>query len=233
MRKLFAIAGTLLFTIMLASPVFAVPVLPDGETHYATYVTDTTATFNAYITDDGGEACDVRFQYYIEGGAWTDTETAWVAGYLTGESATADLTGLTEDAIYYVRVQIKNSAGTFTDSDYVVFTPNSASPTMPSRWFATPDVERFKYAFFYGMNNLIADRLDMDRDVFYMLSTLFWCVVIAILALIIGKRLVPAVIALCGSMALASLVTLLPMFFMAFSAIGIWGALKMGHPREE
>jgi hypothetical protein len=38
---------------------------------------------------------------------------------------------------------------------------------------------------------------------------------------------------LCGSMTLFSLLRLLPMFFMAFTVIAIWGIIKMGHPREE
>jgi len=231
MKKLLAIIGVLIAVIVSATPVLAVTTIPDGETRLVTFVSETAVTLNGYIIDDGGEDCEVKFQYYTGTGTWTDNDTGYVAGYATGETISVAITGLTEDAIYYYRVLIKNGAGTFT-GDGVAFTPY-ASPTMPNRWFATPDVEHFKHAFFYGIYNLAADHLNMPRETFYFLITIFWCVVIGIVALIIGKRLVPAVIAFCGAMALASLVTLLPMFMIAFSVIGIWGAIAMGHPREE
>lgn len=221
----------LIISFLVAAPVLAVDI-PDGETRYATFITTETARLNAFVIDDGGEACEVRFQYYYgDDGEWTDNETAWVAGYLTGESPYIDIDSLVENEVYYARVQIKNGAGTF-DGDPVTFTPYNA-PSMPSKWFATPDVERFHNVFFYGMYNLIADSIEMPREIFYMLATLFWCLVIFVAALLLSKRLVPALYAVSGSMALFSLVTLLPMFFIGFSVIGFLGAIKMGHPREE
>jgi len=231
MKKLSLLLGILLLGILLASPVLAVPIMPDGETRYATFITATTATLNGYVINDGGEPCEVRFQYYIDGGTWTDNTTAYVAGYVTGDSPTVDITTLTTGSLYYCRVQIKNSAGTF-DGDSAVFTAYAA-PEMPSTWFATPDYTRFNHAFFYGLYNYIADETEIPRNTFYMLATLIECVILGILALIIGKRLMPAIIVLCGTMALASLIRLLPMFFIVFSIIAIWGMIKMGHPREE
>ena len=231
MKRILILLGIIVIISLIAGQVFAVTVLPDGETRYASFITTTTARFNAHITDDGGEPCDVRFQYYIDGGTWADNDTGWVAGYITDDQPYADVTGLSTDSLYYCRAQIKNGAGTF-DGDSVAFNAYAA-PEMPSKWFATPDYTRFRHAFFYGLYNYIADLASIPRPTFYMLATLIECVALGILALIIGKRLMPAVIVLCGSMALASLVTLIPMFFIAFSIIGIFGMIKMGHPREE
>jgi len=38
-------------------------VVPTITTNNATYISRTTAQLNSYLNDDGGEACDVRFQY--------------------------------------------------------------------------------------------------------------------------------------------------------------------------
>jgi hypothetical protein len=230
MKKAIILLFSILIWSMITTPALAAD-LPDGETRYATFITEESARLNAYLADDGGEACEVRFQYYYSDGTWTDNETPWLAGYLTGEEPYVDIDTLIEGEVYYCRVQIKNGAGTF-DGQSVAFTPYNA-PSMPSRWFATPNVERFHNAFFYGLYNFIADRTEIPRDIFYMLATLFWCIVIFAAILIVGRRLVPAIYGVSGSMAIASLLTLLPMFFIGFSAIGFLGAIKMGHPREE
>lgn len=231
-KLLFSIllSGVLL-TGIFALPVLAAPVMPSGETHYATFITQTTATLNGYVIDDGGEPCEVRFQYYIDGGTWTDHTTTYVAGYVTGDSIAVDITGLTDGGLYYCRVQVKNSAGTFTGSGET-FTAYAA-PEMPSTWFATPDYTRFRHAFFYGMYNFIADRTQIPRATFYMLATILDCIILAIIALIIGRRLMPVLITLGGSMALGALLRLLPMFFIAFTILAVWGMMKMGHPTPE
>jgi hypothetical protein len=104
---------------------------------------------------------------------------------------------------------------------------------MPATWFATPNIQRFKNTFFYGLYNFLADEIKMPRATFYLLATLLVSVALGIGTLIVSKRLMPAVIVLCGFMSLFSLMRLLPMYFVAFSIIAIWGMIKMGHPREE
>jgi len=49
-------------------------VVPTITTNNATYVSRTTAQLNSYLNDDGGEACDVRFQYStgVGGGSYVD-----------------------------------------------------------------------------------------------------------------------------------------------------------------
>jgi len=231
MKKLLLLLGVGVLVLLVVSPVSATSTLPNGETHLATYITATTATLNGYITDDGGEPCQARFQYYYASGTWTDNATPWLTGYVTGDSPTANITALADGELYYFRMEIENSAGTF-DADGEIFSAYDA-PSMPSSWFATPDVERFKNAFFYGLYNFLADEIKMPRATFYLLATLLVSVALGIGTLIVGKRLMPAVIVLCGFMSLFSLMRLLPMYFVAFSIIAIWGTIKMGHPREE
>ena len=161
MKTILVLLGISLLALLVASPVSATATLPAGETHLATYITATSATLNGYVTDDGGEACQARFQYYYGIGTWTDNATPWLTGYVTGDSPTANITGLTDGELYYCRMEIENSAGTF-DADSEIFSAYDA-PSMPSSWFATPDVERFKNAFFYGMYNFLADEIKMPR----------------------------------------------------------------------
>jgi hypothetical protein len=231
MKKLLLLLGITILALATTSPASATSTLPSGETHFATYITTSTAILNGYITDDGGEPCQARFQYYYGTGTWTDNATPWLTGYVTGDNPTANITGLTDGELYYYRIEIENSAGTF-DGDSEAFSAYDA-PSMPAAWFATPDVERFKNAFFYGLYNFLADEIKMPRATFYLLATLLVSVALGIGTLIVSKRLMPAVIVLCGFMSLFSLMRLLPMYFVAFSIIAIWGTIKMGHPREE
>ena len=251
MKRILAVIGLAIvaatFCGLTVSPALAAPYwtsgsghwnytisLPVGDTKFATYITTTTARLNAYIDSDGGDSgnCQVRFQFYTGSGSWTDNQTGWVTGYSTGDTAYADVTGLTTNALYYYRAEIMNPAGT-CDASAMTFSAYAA-PTMPASWFLTPDYTRFRRAFFYGMYNLLADRLfKMPRNTFYMLATYFWCVVLAVAALIIGKRLMPALIVLTGSIALAGLIRLLPLFNVAFVLIFAWGIIKMGHPQQE
>jgi hypothetical protein len=229
-KLLFGIIGVTVMVVLLVVPVSATTVTdPSGETHLATYITVATATLNAFIDDDGGDVCQVRFEYYTGSGTWTDNITPWVTGYHTGDTVTADISGLTSGDLYMCRAEIENSTMVVYDGDSVAFSAYAA-PSMPSTWFATPDYTKFKHAFFYGLYNLAADGLKVPRNTFYMLSTIFWCIGLAIGTLVISKRLMAAVIVLCGFMAMGALIRLLPMFFVAFSVIAILGIIQMGHP---
>ena len=228
-KLLFGIIGVTAVVVLLVLPVSATTTDPSGETHLATYITATTATLNAFIDDDGGDVCQVRFEYYTGSGTWTDNITSWVTGYHTGDTVTADITGLVSGDLYMDRVEIENSTTVIYDGDSVAFSAYAA-PSMPSTWFATPDYTKFKHAFFYGLYNLTADGLKVPRNTFYMLATIFWCIGLAIATLVISKRLMAAVIVLCGFMAMGALIRLLPMFFVGFSVIAILGIIQMGHP---
>lgn len=114
---------------------------PEIESKAASNIAATSARLNARVIDDGGEACEVRFGY----GETTqtavnfesyDTVTDWFGAYETGQSPYYDVSGLTQTTTYYFRVQIKNSAGTYTSGE-LDFTTDSSVGT-PSNFNGAP-----------------------------------------------------------------------------------------------
>jgi len=97
---------------------------PTITTNSATYVTYSTARLNASVVNDGGTACEIRFQYYTGGGDWTDNETAWVPGYTTGQHPYKDISNLDDETEYHFRVQARIGTDIATGSG-VDFTTES------------------------------------------------------------------------------------------------------------
>jgi len=103
-------------------------------TNEATNVEEITATLNGYLDSDGGEACDVRFN-------WGDTSTytnntSWQSDKTTGASFSANLTSadnLTKGKTYHFRAEAKNTTETAYDSDKTFIT----KPDGPSNLTAT------------------------------------------------------------------------------------------------
>lgn len=85
---------------------------PAITTDAATDVQKTTARINSTVTDDGGEACEVRFQWHEDGDPAWGTSTAWVAGYTTGNQPFVDMAGLTSNKQHHYKAQIKNAHST-------------------------------------------------------------------------------------------------------------------------
>lgn len=229
-KRLTVLIGISVLALLIASPVLAVD-LPEATTRYATFITTTTARLNGFVDDDGGEACEVRFNYYAEGGAWDDNVTAWVAGYLTGESPYADVSALVEDTLYYYRVEIKNGAGT-VEGDSVAFSAYNA-PTMPRTWLSGPNVARWNATFIGPIVIICADSISMPYATVYFFIGFFVSLASGIGALLIGKRLIPALITFGVVMIIVSLIEILPMFLAFFGVVFIIGSIAMGHPREE
>ncbi|MFC1902261.1 hypothetical protein ACFLX3_04975, partial [Chloroflexota bacterium] len=100
--------------------------LPAVITGAATLVEETTATLHGTITDDGGEACQYRFEYDTDSGAPYAFSTSWTGSKYTSESFSADITSLGEGTKYYFRAQAKNSAGTDNGSEQSFLTKPEA-----------------------------------------------------------------------------------------------------------
>lgn len=89
----------------------------------ASDITQYEAKLNATVSNDGHEACDVRFGYGTTSKAVVnfedyDTVTEWVNDYYTtGMNASVNVGSLDADTTYYYRVQVKNSAGTVTSGE--------------------------------------------------------------------------------------------------------------------
>lgn len=123
-KKIIRAAVVVLVAILLSTGtlVLAAIVAPTVATNAATYVSYSTARLNSSLVSDGGEACDVRFQYRESGGDWTDNETDWVLDtYTTGQTPWVDITSLTPDTLHNFRVQAKNSEGTIVSGVGVDF----------------------------------------------------------------------------------------------------------------
>ncbi|MBA7691196.1 hypothetical protein ES703_99737 [subsurface metagenome] len=73
------------------------------------------AILTSELTDDGGLACDVRFQWGKTDAYGNDTP--WQAGNLTGDIITQEIGGLLENTLYHFRAQGKNAGGTVSGYD--------------------------------------------------------------------------------------------------------------------
>lgn len=91
--------------------------LPSVTTDDATLVEETTATLHGTVADDGGEACQYRFEYGKVSGGPYPYDTSWTGGKTTGQSFSAGVTGLGKGTKYYFRAQAKNSVGTASGAE--------------------------------------------------------------------------------------------------------------------
>ncbi len=144
MKKTIRVLTTVVLAALFLSvgtPVLAAVIAPTVATNAATYVAYSTARLNSSLVSDGGEACDVRFQYRESGGAWTDNETVWILDtYTTGQTPWVDVASLTSNTLHNFRVQAKNSEGTivsgvgvdFITTDTVGVTTNLKAYPMPT-----------------------------------------------------------------------------------------------------
>lgn len=106
---------------------------PTVTTSPATAVGTTTATLNGEITDDGGEACEYRFEYDTDSGESYASSTGWTGSVTTSQSFSEDISGLLKGTLYYFRAQAKNSAATSSGSELTFLT----KPEAPSNLSVT------------------------------------------------------------------------------------------------
>ncbi|MBA7645702.1 hypothetical protein ES703_53460 [subsurface metagenome] len=88
---------------------------PSVATNPADGVDHEQATLHGTLTDDGGETCEVRFQYGKTVGYGTDTD--WQEDKQSEATFEQLITGLDPDQTYHFRAQAKNSVGTSSGSD--------------------------------------------------------------------------------------------------------------------
>lgn len=84
---------------------------PTVTTQAVTSITDTTATGNGNVTDDGGETITERGVCWNTSGTPTTSDSTATSAGTTG-AFTASMTGLTSNTFYYVRAYAINSEGT-------------------------------------------------------------------------------------------------------------------------
>jgi hypothetical protein len=83
--------------------------VPVVSTESATDVGAAHASLNGYLDDDGGEACEYRFQYWQEGQPRQYTD--WQSGAKTGVEFSASVDRLTAATTYHYVAEARNLAG--------------------------------------------------------------------------------------------------------------------------
>ena len=91
------------------------PQLPYCQTNNASDISDSQATLNGRVTDDGGEPCQVRFQWGETDAYGNDTE--WQDDKGTNDLFSQIISQLDQQTAYHFRTQVKNSVGTTSGED--------------------------------------------------------------------------------------------------------------------
>lgn len=86
-----------------------VVVEPTPQTNAADTVAATSAKLHGLLTNDGGEACSVRFEYGIKPAL--NQQTNWQEGFVTNDPYEASAEGLLPETTYVFRAVAENSAG--------------------------------------------------------------------------------------------------------------------------
>ncbi len=104
--------------------------LPVVETIDATWIGSTSAKINAWIFNDGGSECEVRFTYKKEGSSKQYTE--WKKPFYTNDEILTEITGLEPNKKYIFWANIKNPAGEANGKRLNFTTLNNQPPDKPT-----------------------------------------------------------------------------------------------------
>jgi len=105
---------------------------PLVTTNTAASVEETSALLRGTLDNDGGEACEYRFQYGTTSGVYT-LSTAWTGSINSGASFNATISSLNEGDVYYFIAEARNNAGTGSGSEQNFLT----KPLEPTSFSAT------------------------------------------------------------------------------------------------
>jgi hypothetical protein len=126
---------------------------PTVFTEDATSVTATTARLQAYLDEDNGQECEVRWGYgeTDEGNDIEayDTYTEFAGSYETGESPYLDISELDTGVTYYYNIEAQNDCGTDTGTSHSFLT--EAEVGSPSNVVAIPDVDNIILSWVKGV----------------------------------------------------------------------------------
>lgn len=109
--------------------VYHAPSVPTVTTKPTTDIAITTATARGYLDSDGGEPCQIRWEYDTDSGVPYASNTGWLGtNYTTGQSPYTTLSDLAVDTLHYIRIQAKNSVGTINGTELSFTTLASLNP---------------------------------------------------------------------------------------------------------
>ena len=114
---------------------------PQVTTNSATNEEETTATLNGVITDDGGEACQYRFEYDTNSGEPYAYNTGWTGSKTSGQSFSAPISSLAKGTKYYFRAQGRNSADTTSGSELTLLTKPDAPTSFDATTVGTTQID--------------------------------------------------------------------------------------------
>lgn len=121
---------------------------PTVATNPATDIDFDRATLHGTLTNDGGEACQVRFHY----GLTTDygMTTEYQTGKVTGNTFQQEITGLQDEKTYHLKAEAKNSAGTAYGADAEFATTQEPLPEgkQVKALITHPAIKRVKVIFY-------------------------------------------------------------------------------------
>jgi len=83
---------------------------PTVVTNSASEIESTAAILNGTVLDDGGEACEVRFQIREQGGSWW-YPSGWGGSYTAGQAFSELVSSLDANTTYEFQAGARNSAG--------------------------------------------------------------------------------------------------------------------------
>ena len=108
------------------------PELPTVSTAAAASIEQQSATLNGIIDNDGGESCQVRFEYDMDPGEPYDFNTNWSGNLNTGDDFSQVISDLSPDTTYYFRAQTKNSAGSSSGAELSFSSLSVVLPEAPA-----------------------------------------------------------------------------------------------------
>ena len=112
--------------------------IPTVQTNAATGITADLATLHGQLTDDGGEPCQVRFQYGLT--VAYGANTAWQSGKETGNLVEQLIQDLDDAITYHFRAQAQNDAGR-SPGDDATFDTLKAQVALDGRYITeTPPI---------------------------------------------------------------------------------------------
>jgi len=130
-------------------------VAPTITTTAASSVTADTARLNAFLNDDGGEPCEVRFGWGTTSQSCSieayDSYSAYEGAYTTGQSPFWDITGLTCNQTYYYCANATNSVGMDSGGE-LTFTTANCTIGEPAYFVGDPTADTIDLTWVIGEN---------------------------------------------------------------------------------
>lgn len=160
-------------------------------------------------------------------------ETEGTLSYL-GTLASHTITGLTAGHTYYI-MAISSDDGNYAGTDTVMATTTAgaaiedepSAPEMPTTWFQSPDYTNLSNLPLYDQMNALFVAYEIPEASGWFFSAILGCILSGVIVYAISRQPTPALIALAVTLAIASLIRLLPLYMMAFTVVFIIGAFQL------